>query len=1034
MNGPAAEHVAPASSPPQPPATDATIAAEIGNVVHGPFREAWRRCEREWRPVREALALGAAAHRTALQDLATGADDRAGSRNGGAAVRNREAAVRNRKAAARNGGANYRRRVTAAVLDPRREAFGSGGIATRMEGHLADAFESACKAAATLPSEVEAAPLPQAPEGATRLARVLWVVARRGEVHRVPVSLVARRHLAYAVAVQQRKSFGRCLKLLASWIMEIERTWAEWTDAVLSAHERGPDREGAPGRGVAGCLEAARKLDHALGELAAMRFGGVAGCLERDLERWDELLLARTGVAGTFLGSNRNPVLAWQRDPETVGPWDRRLNESSARLDLCHSLLNARNRADRIRDGLLASWAGAVAAINARLVNIGRVLAEGRARSEELAGQRTLRLERLKREQERTIGRLREMEGSLPRPSLVHRDMLVAADAAVEGLDSVVSATPEVLVLRRVPRPNASLRSWHKVGKPLRLREAAHRALGPLRCARIVAAPATVREAMGRVHAMVAELREVAAYAFEVAIAEVVDEGEGCSFTVVANGLARAESRVHAAREDLRGALDRTSDQVVDAMAEGIAQLRRRVAANQLSGMYLDARASLAADAADVRKGSQRRWSRVVRRGGIAVSAVRRRLQPVGQALGIDDERPPVVEPLSPAAERDVLEKLPVVYRRLFSFEPVEDSRLLAGRQEALAAVKSSWESRRSRPRTSLMVVAAPGAGATSFLNVAAAGLGVGAARVASHVLRERIRDEASLLRFLTEWLVPDARGVADLDALGDLIIQSPPNTVPQAAILEGVEHLHVRVPKGAETMDRLLAFASRTSPRIFWVMSIASSAWQLVEKRCPKQVRDLERIVLGALSAEDLGRAILARHRLSGIPVRYVEPRTIRGRPLRGLLGRRGSRRRRQSVEADFFQRLHRASLGSIRAALFHWLRCADFRAVEGTLLVRPLETLPSPTEGLELTESFALKAILDHGTLTVAEYGEVGRLTPSEAASLFRSLRDRHLIEAAPSVESGPHGGAGAARHRIRPLLVGSVAAHLRSLNILH
>ena len=257
---------------------------------------------------------------------------------------------------------------------------------------------------------------------------------------------------------------------------------------------------------------------------------------------------------------------------------------------------------------------------------------------------------------------------------------------------------------------------------------------------------------------------------------------------------------------------------------------------------------------------------------------------------------------------------------------------------------------------------------------------------------------------------------------------------LPHLFILEGTEHLQMRVAGGGELFETLLSFIQRTSPRIFWVLSVGASSWQLLEKRCPACVGDVEQLRLGELSAEALKQAILARHRLSGLPLRYVERRTGR-ELLRRRPGVRGSEKHQRLLESDYFERLHRASLGSVRSALFHWLRSADFRSEQGSLLVRPIETLPSLMGVFNLEQSFALKALLDHGTLTVAEYCQVARGSPAEARHLFRAIRDLHVIEA---VREDGRGGTGVSaagtRYRIRPLLLGAVTAHLRSLNVLH
>ena len=233
-----------------------------------------------------------------------------------------------------------------------------------------------------------------------------------------------------------------------------------------------------------------------------------------------------------------------------------------------------------------------------------------------------------------------------------------------------------------------------------------------------------------------------------------------------------------------------------------------------------------------------------------------------------------------------------------------------------------------------------------------------------------------------------------------------------------------MRVPGGGRLFERFLTFMSRTESRMFWIAAINSSAWQLVERRAPPFVCDIERVFLGELSPDELKQAVLARHRLSGLPLRFAESHDRRAALRRRARRLRGPGKQERLIEADYFQRLHRASQGSPRLAIFHWLRSADFATAKGSLLVQPLSSVRPGIGTLDRVQSFALKAILDHGTLTVDEHCEVTRMSGAESLHILRSLEECRVIEKVQ----------GSLRYRIRPLMIGAITAHLRSRNILH
>ena len=1007
------------------PGTDAEIAARIAAAVHEPFREVWRRhAEQVWGPVRQVLEAGVAAHERALDELA---DVSAGTGPVGVGAGSEAGEATGR----------YRHAVAVHVLEPLRAALRDHDAAGRLEAPLGRAVERVVAAVDELPALVRA-PLSST---ALRRARGLgaWValkrlcalalrplVWRRG-YRDVRVDLVARRHVARAVLPQRMRDFRDSQRLRGEWLGEVERTWTDWSAAVLA---QGRDDHEA-------CLEAGSALGLRLRALAGQVARASGQSLDDGLAGCEKALHARVGVAGTFVAAeDEGTPPRWRGQRELGARWDRWANESAARLDLCLELLETRSRTDRIRHELIAEWTRAVREIETGLEEIDKRLAEGRERATGLDADDTALSDGLKHEQLRTGAELGEAAAALPDPGQLLDLLAGAAALADERLEGLAGQVPEELVVHRVPQTGSRLRKPGGAGNAVRLREAVRHSFDTPRIERIRAAATVVPEAMERVHSAVSELREVAAYGYEAAVAELTEGSDPATVhpLLVANGLERASAKNEAARLVLFNALGKARTRVTDEVAEGMAHLVQRATTDRLTGRYLDARSQVAAEASRGREQWRRHLREAIRRGSAAFSWIRQRLWPVKHALGIGTGAgsPAELGERSLAAVEEVERKLPVLYRRLFALEPLTDPRLLAGRDDALAAVEMSWNRRQTEPGGALVVIASPGAGVTSFLNVVAGRLGGKAQRAARRTLRERIRDEAELALRLAGWL--GLGEACDLDGLGSQVLDARREALPHLFILEGTEHLQMRVAGGGEVFEALLSFIQRTAPRIFWVLSIGTSAWQLLEKRCPACVGAIERIRLAELTAGDLKRAILARHRLSGLPLRYAERRTghalLRRRP-----GLRGSEKHQRLLESDYFERLHRASLGSVHAALFYWLRSADFRSEEGSLLVRPLATLPSFMGAFDLEQSFALKALLDHGTLTVAEYCEATRGSPAEGRHLFRAIRGLHVIEAVSEDGQGATGlPADAARYRIRPLLVGVVTAHLRSLNILH
>ena len=1025
--------------------SDAEIAGLISAAVHEPFREVWRRYQEEvWRPLRQTLEEVAAAHERAL--AAAAASEESGERTDDALEQ-------------------YQYTVGNDIIEPLRDIIEGSTAAVSLEESLASVARRARAALSELPLLVEA---PVSPTSRARVsgagpirtikracARVLAPLMGRGRARTVPVARLARQHLDQVVRREQARAFRESQRNRAGWLGQLERAAAAWIASVLSPPaDDDPAESNQPADGIRAHIAAGEALQAELQGLLdnlAHASGSERG--ERQ-ERSGALLHASVAVAGTFAADPRSSRPVPGRHQELARRWDAWAQGSVARLELYHGLLAMRRGTDEALRELRAAWGGTVEQADSLLGQIEAELKRSTERAEGLSSaagrssQESSLSAALEAERLRTDQVLDRLHDALPDPETLFEVLASEAERAIDGLDAVRSRMPGALALHDLPDPGELPRRPSSDRRTVQLRETALQAFDTLRRERMRTAPSAIREAMHRVRSEVAELREVSGYGYEAALAELTDGGDSGSIhpaRLVTHGLSRAGNKAGTARRLLEEALALAANRVTREVEEGSWQLIQQATADRVTAGYLEARTYLTA-------GFLRGWRRW--RGRLAHAGARARaaspaalapLRRLASSIGLGPAARAASEPdeQTLAFAEESPRGLPVVYRRLFALEPLADARLLAGREDALAAVAAAWARCQAGSARSLVVIASPGAGLTSFLNVAAGRLSEEAPGGVRRTFRVRVREETRLAACLARWLGLEEAG--DLDTLAERVLEAPAGVVPDFAVLEAAEHLHMRAPRGSELFRRLLTFLSRTESRVFWMVATTSSAWQLVEKGSPAFAHDLERVRLRELSPEQLRDAVLARHRLSGLPLRYAEPRDGRAVLRRRTRRLRGLDKQGQLVETDYFHRLHRASLGSVRLALFHWLRSADFTAIEGSLLVRPLQPLESGIQGLDSSRGFALKAILDHGTLTVPEYCEVARAPAPESLHLFRALEDHHIIEPVPDARSeGEEQDVGVAnrgrlrdraiRYRIRPIMLGAVAAHLRSRNILH
>jgi hypothetical protein len=379
-----------------------------------------------------------------------------------------------------------------------------------------------------------------------------------------------------------------------------------------------------------------------------------------------------------------------------------------------------------------------------------------------------------------------------------------------------------------------------------------------------------------------------------------------------------------------------------------------------------------------------------------------------------------------------MMREMPPVYQRLFTLEPLTEPTFLVGREQDLSDVTARWRRFEAGEAGALLLRGRPGCGMSSFLNALERQLSGEGAR--SAVLRPLVRIESE-----AEWAtaVAGALGLPEVESLQDLaasIRVSAEGTLPRLVIIDNLEHLFLRVPGGVELMDRTLTFLTETETHVLWVCGITLSAWQQVAVAAPTAVAQIDSSELSGLDAVEIRAAVTLRHRRSGLPLQYAEPKGKR--LLKRRLRKATSPEAVRSVLADdFFEQLARTSSGHMRLALFQWLQSCDFEQSEGLIIRSPTRPDFSALESLSLTQAFTLKAFLEHRTLTLAEHDRIFRISRSQSAQILESLMNRRLIAAVSgsSSEETLERDAGH-RYRIHDLLVSAVSAHLRERNIVH
>ena len=385
-----------------------------------------------------------------------------------------------------------------------------------------------------------------------------------------------------------------------------------------------------------------------------------------------------------------------------------------------------------------------------------------------------------------------------------------------------------------------------------------------------------------------------------------------------------------------------------------------------------------------------------------------------------------------------VLEKVPAVYRKLFSFQPLTDPDLLIGRGPSMTFVRNQLHQFDLGMPQAALLVGGPSSGRTSLLNVLQT-TDFSNRPVRTLQLHNRPSDTGSLLSMVAASLELPVPRTDHVPKAASAWLEALDAADAPICIVEHLEVLLLRGIGGYDLLVDMLQLMSLTDSRIIWVGTISTFAWQLLKVADADAAALVSVHAMTDLTRTDLEELIMERHRKSGIPLEFAEPEEPNPL-LKRKLKRVSSRDMRQQLLREaFFDRLYSQFGQNIQMALLQWIRSVRMTDDTGsmTLVQTPALNL-SFFNGFNMDQVFALKAILEHGALSPSEYARVDHIPEDRALTVFETLGNALVIETADRSESGTlyrHTAVEASRaYRIRPLFSHAVIRLLRERNVVH
>lgn len=528
---------------------------------------------------------------------------------------------------------------------------------------------------------------------------------------------------------------------------------------------------------------------------------------------------------------------------------------------------------------------------------------------------------------------------------------------------------------------------------------------------------------------------------------DVRDDGQAAAHELTVSGLDRAVEVLAKLESDLLAAVTESAAAIADARHTFWVNVNAQVVAESVQAklaLQLESRADSAQQAFRVKvQDIASRCFTYVSQSAVRLYRKSGELLSYGRAAITGDAVPDNYETTvnALAAINAIRGRLPVVYRRLFSFHPLNDDSLMAGRDEDIKWLNQQLKTRRRGRPSAIVITGSPGCGVTTFINAAKQSC-LRHTRFKNLDLISRIDNESDLVKKLVTILELGDIGTDNLtlSALADRIMADEEQDKMLVCVVERIEHLFLRKIAGFELIAGLLRFMSETASRVFWIATTTEFAWQLLARNEPTARGLISHYRISGYGRSELEEVIDQRHRRSALDISFDPPADVSPIMERRVRNAQNEEDVQAIYRAAYFDSLFTASGQNIMIAIFYWLLSVRYRSDPPAISVKALPELNFDSlANLSVTELFALKAFLEHGSLTVLEYCQISTVDENVGFEIFESLGNAMLVERARDEEAGimdleferiERGG----RYRVRPLLAQPIIRGLRAKNIVH